>query len=410
MTIHEFSEIGHSGGKFTIRVATNERGQRSYQLQWTHNRPGPASIFAVYAVREGYAVADIRLGGMGDPWNQPPVPGCIPVFIGSDSQGQFGHQCNRCDGYWRSSGSGRICPYCATTGDRYVFLTEAQCRYVSDVCEAFNSALVGPDGDTVIDMDAVADAVGKNIQKPPFYYAEESQQKRFSCSACGQFNDILGRFCYCSTCGTRNDLYELESDTLARIRKEINEVGAYGRRAAEAVGAFDIFVRQYARQIVQRVPMRSARKSRMEKMTFHNLANVAAELKGLCDIDPCEGLNASDVAFATTMFHRRHVYEHNGGVVDEKYLSDSGDTTVRVNQEIRETQESAHRIVGIVGRMARSVHEGFHDIFPPEKEPIRRHADQKARMATHSAQFLPRPTARPVLVGSSLPNSSRVSD
>ncbi|OTP74276.1 hypothetical protein [Caballeronia sordidicola] len=38
-------------------------------------------------------------------------------------------------------------------------------------------------------------------------------------------------------------------------------------------------------------------------------------------------------------FHRRHVYEHNGGEVDERYLKESGDTTVWLKQHIHETQE-----------------------------------------------------------------------
>lgn len=64
-------------------------------------------------------------------------------------------------------------------------------------------------GEYSIDMDAVADAVGKEAEKPEFYYAEESQQKKFFCSACGEFNDILGNYGFCSGCGTRNDYDEL---------------------------------------------------------------------------------------------------------------------------------------------------------------------------------------------------------
>jgi len=77
------------------------------------------------------------------------------------------------------------------------------------------------------------------------------------------------------------------------------------------------------------------------------------------------------------MFHRRHVYEHNGGVVDEKYLKDSGDTSVRLRQTIRENQASAHRIIGLVAKMGQNLYDAFHDIFPPEAEPTQRHAERK---------------------------------
>ena len=130
--------------------------------------------------------------------------------------------------------------------------------------------------------------------------------------------------------------------------------------------------------------MTPARAARFDAMRFHNLKAVAQEMDAVFDIDLFVGLNQHDVAFAERMFHRRHVYEHNGGEVDEKYISDSGDTSVRPKQALRETQESAHRIVGLVVRMARNVHRAFHEIFPAEKDPIARHAEHRKTMSRAS--------------------------
>ncbi len=96
---------------------------------------------------------------------------------------------------------------------------------------------------------------------------------------------------------------------------------------------------------------------------------IAAGFRARASLD---GLKPDDVAFATLMFHRRHIYEHNGGMVDEKYLKDSGDTIVRLRQVIHESQASAHRIIGLVAKMAENLHNGCHDIFQPEEEPVRR--------------------------------------
>lgn len=378
----EFQEIGHSGGKVTFTIVTDASGSRKYQIGWSSSRPVPAAIFAVWALPQGVAVAGIKMGGIGTPWNPPPVPGCFSVFIGSDSQGKFGHQCYSCGGYWRSDAMPLLCPYCAARGDSHMFLSEAQQRYVAQYCLELQDALAADqDGEHIIDMDAVADAVGKDGEKPPFYYAEESQQKRFDCPACGAFNDVIGRFCYCSACGTRNDLCELEGDTLAKLRTRANAGGGYEACVSDAVGAFDTFVSQYVKQLVRRVPLRSARKSRLARMRFHNLQTTAVELKAGFDIDVLEGLKPDEVEFATLMFHRRHIHEHNGGVVDEKYLADSGDKSVRLGQAVRETQSGAHRLIGLVKRMANSLHSGFHDIFPPEAEPIARYEKRRRRIS-----------------------------
>ncbi|HVB56981.1 MAG TPA: hypothetical protein VNE63_11190 [Candidatus Acidoferrales bacterium] len=379
-TESEFKEIGHSGGQVIFHVTTSPDGGRSYQVTYRGDRPVPTVIFAIYALLQGIPVGSIQLGGIGQPWNDPPFPDCVPVFYGSDSHGKFGHHCPQCRGYWRSNGSPSVCPYCAAWGERHDFLSDAQRVYAQQYCKVLSDALrSGEDGEHVIDMDAVADAAGKNIEKPPFYYAEESQQNKFTCGACGEFNDILGRFGYCSACGTRNDLREFEDKTVVDIRRRINAGGPYEACVRDAVSAFDSLVGSYARQFAQRIPMRSGRKARIEKMRFHNLETTASEIKAAFDIDLCEGMKADEVSFAKRMFYRRHVYEHRGGEADEKYIAESGDKTVRPKQTLHETQESAHQLADIVVKMARNLHDGFHEIFPPEAESIRRFEERKKR-------------------------------
>jgi hypothetical protein len=49
----EFEEIGHSGGKITFRVVTDETGRRGYQVSISGNRPVPMVLIAVYALPQG---------------------------------------------------------------------------------------------------------------------------------------------------------------------------------------------------------------------------------------------------------------------------------------------------------------------------------------------------------------------
>ena len=125
------------------------------------------------------------------------------------------------------------------------FLTTAQRVYVARYCKKLIEALdAEADGEHVIDMDAVADAVGKETDKPPFYYAEESQQNQFLCDACGSFNDILGKFGYCSVCGTRNDIQELAENIIEPLRRRIEDGGPYEDCVRDAVSAFDFLCRK----------------------------------------------------------------------------------------------------------------------------------------------------------------------
>lgn len=112
------------------------------------------------------------------------------------------------------------------------------------------------------------------------------------------------------------------------------------------MAAFDSFAGQYARQLLLHVPLTPARRALFEGMRFHNLKAVADKFKVAFDIEILHGLKSEDVDFETLLFHRRHIYEHNGGEADEKYIADSGDTSVRPKQAVHETQESAHRLAG----------------------------------------------------------------
>ena len=376
----DFQEIGHCGGQVILRIGSDKQGRRGYQLTWQHQRPVAAAVFAIYALPQGIAVGRMDLGGIGQPSNPPPIPGCYQVFVGSDSEGKFGHQCPECDSYWRGGGGATFCPYCGIRAGIQDFLTTAQRSYVAQYCALMYEALQADiDGEYVIDMDAVADAAGKVTQKPPFYYAETSQQNRFSCEACGSFNDILGLFGYCSVCGTRNDLQELSERTIPVIRERINSGGPFEACVRDSVAAFDSLVCQYVQQLIRRIPLTQARKSKLENKRFHKLQSVATDLGDIFDINILDGLKADDLEFAIRMFHRRHVYEHKGGEADEKYIADSGDDSVRPKQVLRETQESAHRIAGLVMRMATNLHNGFHEILPPELSPIQRHQSLMAK-------------------------------
>jgi hypothetical protein len=220
----EFQEIAHCGGQVTFRVHTDENGRRTIQFGIRHSRPTAAAWFAVYSLRQGVPVGMIEMRGIGQPWNPATVPGCIPVFIASDSEARFGHRCGYCRGYWRSNGVPACwpitCPYCGDRGSTRHFLTPGQVRCLEEYCRQAEVAYASLDGEYILDMDEVADVAGTDAPKPRFYYAEERQQNRFACTACGAFNDILGRYGYCSTCGSHNGISELEKD-LQRIEERI---------------------------------------------------------------------------------------------------------------------------------------------------------------------------------------------
>ena len=379
----EFQEIAHCGGQITISTQTDERGHRLVAFGFRHSAPVPAALFAIVADDLGRPFGTVELGGLADPAvGAPPAMQGYTVFIASYSEGMFGHQCPRCKEYWRSRGAPSrwpmTCPYCALRTETHHFLTIAQLKYVQSCCQRFEEIIQsGFVGESIIDMDEVADAVASE-KKPKFYYAEQRQQKNFTCSACSGDNDILGRYGYCSICGSHNGLQELEAE-MSAVRKRIDEK-SYEGALSDMVSAFDSFARQLAKQLATQVPMRTKRRAALERALFHNLKPRVNELSAWFDINLFDGLKPDDIAFITRMFLRRHVYEHNGGEVDERYIKESGDDTVRLKQRIHETSESTSRSANLIEILGHNYKVGFDEMFPAVETPIRYEEHRKQMM------------------------------
>jgi hypothetical protein len=385
----DFQEIAHCGGKVTIHVESDSEGRLAYRTGFQHDRPGPASVIAIYALMpQGIPMADLQLGGVGPPADPQGPDGCCPVFLGSDSQQCWGHQCPQCQGYFRNGAHPAVypltCPYCGYRDGAHRFLTDAQRAYVQHyavvLMRGLEEVAPGSELELVIDMDAITD-LGADQQKPEFYYAAVSQQTRFKCGKCGQFNDLRGRYGYCAACGWRNNVATMKA-CFGEMRERLN--GGHASPVdivRSAVSEFDACCRNIASEVRRRVPMKPARSAELERFVFHDLESQAfVTLKSMFDIDILRGLSDGERRFVRMMMHRRHVFEHNGGVMDTRYVRLSGDPTAQEGVLIREDQANAHRLIAGLTRMGENLDSDFHEVFPPTEWPIRHYRTRQERM------------------------------
>jgi hypothetical protein len=263
------------------------------------------------------------------------------------------------------------------------FITSAQRKYISHFLETLLAGLEadmkpGTEREFVIDMDAVADQQA-NDGRPAFYYAEEAQQTRFSCTECNEFNDIRGRYGYCASCGARNNLATTKR-TYEDIRERINQGHLPPDEAVKcSVSEFDASCRDYLTQLRKRVPMRQSRRNEFERLLFHDIESpLIATMKAMFDIDLLRAVGG-EFPFLKMMMHRRHVYEHNAGVADDRYLRLSGDEAARAGVLIRETAQNVHRLINGLTRMASNLHDDFHEIFQLTPWPVKHYRERQER-------------------------------
>ncbi|WP_369662106.1 hypothetical protein [Variovorax sp. V15] len=235
-------------------------------------------------------------------------------------------------------------------------------------------------------MDEVADACMRGLERPAFYVSEEGQQHQFTCSACGEFNDIIGRFGYCSSCGTRCDLLEFELKEIADLRARLASGAAPENCLRDAVSAFDSVVSQYAKQLAATVPMTKGRKNRLTKQRFHDLEEVQTTFLHWFDIDLFRNIKDDVQTALKIAFLRRHLHEHNGGEVDQKFLDKSKSTEFRLKQVLREAPAEIEKILTPLVLVVRNLHNGFHELIPPFSGPIEEHEKSKARARAWKGQ------------------------
>ncbi len=381
----DFSEVAHTGGIVTFTIDCDSEGNVGYQIGYSHSSPTPVSLVGIYAHRDGFPCGNIQMGGIGDPWNPPPLPNCVAVLMASDSQGRYGHECAECHKHFRTPNIPAkfllTCPYCGLRVESFHFLTPPQKAYVAEYLERLSKGIEevqpGSTLEVVIDMNAVADAV-EGEPRQDFYYGSIEQQTEFKCSKCNTYNDVRGKFAYCASCGWRNNLTSFERQ-INSIRARLNSNSIAAEDAVkQAVSEFDSTARNYVAQLAK-IPMRPARRRRLENTLFHNLDSFHNSLLSAFDIDLLHGMKA-DIGFLTMMFARRHVYEHDGGVATSRYVERSGDSMTAEGELIRETQDNAHRLMGTLCRMMKNFDSGFHEIFEPEPFCIELEVERKARM------------------------------
>ncbi len=278
----DFKEVAHCGANTTINISCDDEGRKGAAFGIVSRRPGPMTAVGVYILLpHGIPVTDFKLGGIGQPFDPPPPEGCVPAILGSDSLGCWGHQCPRCGGYFRNGNHAAIypqtCPYCGLRTAAFKFLTPAQRMFLAHLAERLEEELAAPDEkgterQVEIDMESLVKQAADE-PKPDFYYASQTQQTRYKCQHCGEFNDIRGLYGYCAACGWRNNVQML-AGRLEEIRQSLNDGQSQPEAAVcQSVSAFDAACRDFTNQLVRRIPMKAARKEALSRLVFHDIGS-----------------------------------------------------------------------------------------------------------------------------------------
>lgn len=359
----EFEEVAYAGGKLHYI-----HKQDGLYIQFSHSNLWGLALYQVCVAYDGQLLSVLPQSGIGP---MPPYPKpSLLAFVISDRQQMFGMQCPNCRSYFRTDycGAQVICPYCMTRRSILFFVTPNQREFIAAQCRAFVQSYESGQ-DLVIDLDQIE--LGEN--RAGWKYTEVKQQHQFLCE-CGPKSkikcDILGEYGGCPHCGRRNYRQVIEAqltaaetefrDADAQLKERHDREIAW-ERLTRCISEFEALAND-VRKVLLLIPATPPRKAELANVSFQRILKASESLDRWFGFKMLHGLSEEDGRFLNRMFNRRHLFTHNGGRVDQEYIDNTDDRSVRLNEKVRLRSAELRRLLALLRVVAENLIAGVESI------------------------------------------------
>lgn len=303
------------------------------------------------------------------------------ISLPPDEEGFIGRECPvaECEGYFKvQPGTGLKgeslpchCPYCGHGADTDKFFTKAQVEYAKSV-----------------EMREVTGALLKDLKSLEFNhrprgafgisfsmkvtgqptaircYREPKLETEVVCVKCTLHYTIYGVFGFCPDCAVHNSLQilnknlELVLKLLAVAETQEAQVAQHLVENAleDCVSAFDGFGRETCRVFAAK----SDKPEKAAEIRFQNIAAARDRVKEQFSVDFAATAAHEDWKHIMRAFQKRHLLAHKMGVVDDDYLSATGDSPSLLGRKVsiaaEEVRELVARLQSLGSELFRSLH------------------------------------------------------
>lgn len=307
----------------------------------------------------------------------------ISVPIPADENAFTGRECPQsgCEGYFKielgtglkGEGLQCHCPYCGHTAGHDLFWTKEQIEYAKSVAMRRITDALHKDLKELEFEHKPKGAFGIGISMkveparptPIHHYREKQLETEIVCTNCTLRYSVYGVFACCPECGQHNSLQILEKN-LEVVGKMLDMAAGTEKVLAEklienaledCVSAFDGFGRELCR-----IHAHKARKpSKIENVSFQNLKSANTAIRDEFGIDLSSELSPDDWRAAVTGFQKRHLVAHKMGVVDQAYITKTGDMQAVVGRKISIVAAEVNGLAQIIRACAPRLSDDFQE-------------------------------------------------
>ena len=264
-----------------------------------------------------------------------------------------------------------FCPFCGHTADATEWNTEEQIEHLTQAAIAHVRSTMGnalrrdadhwnrrQPRDSFISMTMKVDSRPQHVAVPPA--AAEPMRLKIACPACECRYAVIGAAYFCPSCG-HNAADQVFAQTIAGIRQSLEALSEVRAAitdpdAAESTSRLIIesgllnavtAFQRCAEALFATLPSSpSARRNAFQNLTEGSQLWQAQSGKSYRD-----HLSEDELNRLTQSFQQRHLLAHTQGIVDQDYLSKSGDTRYRLGQRIVVRPPMVQDTLGLIERL-----------------------------------------------------------
>ena len=194
--------------------------------------------------------------------------------------------------------------------------------------------------------------------------ATELMELKITCEECGARFSVVGSAYFCPSCG-HNSVERTFDDSIKKILSKVENADII-RKAFADIGKKDgaeVTIRsltesalsdgvtayqRLAEELYAMIP--AVPKAPFN--VFQSLDDGSALWKQACGKGYEDWLDGTEIRDLKILFQKRHILVHNEGIVDDKYIKRSGDSTYQVGQRIVVAASDIRRLVDLIGKLA----------------------------------------------------------
>lgn len=191
----------------------------------------------------------------------------------------------------------------------------------------------------------------------------EEWELDIECEKCGTHYSVIGSAYFCPCCGYNSvenvldeslDTIKKMIDSIPKMKKMLSKI--YGLDKADTMcrtmleGTLGDIVSTF--QKFAEMKFRTISSTNVRVNDFQIIEKGSDLFKSACGKGYDEWLSNDELEIMNIYFQRRHLIEHNHGIVDQKYIDKSHDNTYSVGQRIVVKEQDAKKLLEIVIKLS----------------------------------------------------------